>query len=86
MICPDTTTLDAPNNTNEASGRGERGGRGEASRKRRVKTKELIPADWSVENITKLSTTLVDTGYGNWEKIRNRSRLNYSLYDIALGE
>jgi hypothetical protein len=52
----------------------------------KAKAKPLLAADWSVENVTKLATTLVETGYGNWEKIRLRSRLHYSLYDIALGK
>lgn len=46
--------------------------------------KKVIPAEWSVENVSKLAATLVDTGYGNWEKIRHRSRLPFPLHDIAL--
>ena len=48
--------------------------------------KELLPADWTVENINKLAAALSDTGYGNWEKIRRRSKLNFSLHDIAFGK
>jgi chromodomain-helicase-DNA-binding protein 7 len=56
------------------------------TKRQNLKVPEIVPAVWSFENVAKLSTTLLDTGYGNWEKIRHRSKLNFPLYDIALGK
>ena len=42
-----------------------------------------MAADWSEANLQKLLGVLVGRGYGKWEAIRQESRLNWSLADIA---
>lgn len=77
---------------NGTTGPNSSGGDGTGKKSRRrasapiKEAKPLIPAEWTVENVTKLSMALMATGYGNWEKIRSRCKLHYSLHDIALGK
>jgi superfamily II DNA or RNA helicase len=45
----------------------------------------LVPASWNLTNLNTLSLALFSCGYLNWERIKNASRLPFSLEDIASG-
>ncbi len=55
-------------------------------RRRSFKPMVIKAAVWTVDVVSKLAASLVEYGYGNWEQIRHRSTIHFSLYDIALGE
>lgn len=54
----------------------------EKSPKRRKATDTDLPAEYTLENMNIIHNALLTCGYGNWERIRQVSRLRWPLEDV----
>ena len=45
----------------------------------------IVAAEWTEENILKLTWAIASRGYGNWDNIKSDTKLNWSMRDITRG-
>lgn len=52
-------------------------------KKRRKKSNELVPAEFTPENLQTVFTAMLNHGYGQWDQIRKVTKLRWFSYDFA---